>query len=386
MSSNDGVLLVPTGEIKRKRLINSAVVIGLMLALIGVGLANLYSASAGDSVFYSQIRNVGVGIVAFAFTALFITPRFLNAHAYTIFAATVACLLAVLIIGGVRMGGQRWLVIGPMSFQPSEFAKLTVAIVTARFFHTNRQAASYRLRDLWLLAALVGSIFGLIFPQPDFGTAGVCALIALLQLTFIRVNLKSVLVVAAIGGAMALLGWNFFLHDYQKLRVLNFLNPEMDPTGTGYNALQSLVAIGSGGISGKGYLQGTQTQLQFLPTRDTDFIFSVFAEENGFWGGAALFFAFGALTYTALEIARQSKETFNSLLSIGLAAFIFVEFTINLAMVLGMFPVVGIPLPFFSYGGSSMLSICIALGMLVALDRENQGRINRPHTLNRRAR
>ena len=153
--------------------------------------------------------------------------------------------------------------------------------------------------------------------------------------------------------------------------MLNLINPDLDPGGSGYNSLQSLVAVGSGGVYGKGFLQGTQTQLKFLPARHTDFIFSVFAEEQGFWGSVLVFFLFSGVAYLALEIARESKDMFNSLLAIGVASLVFLEFGINVAMVLGLFPVVGIPLPFFSHGGTALLTICCSLGILIAINRQN---------------
>jgi rod shape determining protein RodA len=172
---------------------------------------------------------------------------------------------------------------------------------------------------------------------------------------------------------MAALGWHTLLRPYQKLRILNLLNPNLDPQNTGYNSLQSLVAVGSGNLFGKGFMQGTQAQLKFLPERHTDFVFSVFAEEHGFWGAALVFAAFGVLTYIALEIARTAKDTFTGLLAVGIAALIFLEFTINVAMVLGVFPVVGLPLPFFSYGSSLLLTVCVALGLLVSINRATNG-------------
>ena len=157
---------------------------------------------------------------------------------------------------------------------------------------------------------------------------------------------------------------------YQKIRILNLLDPQRDPSGSGYSSLQSLVAIGSGGLTGKGYLQGTQTQLQFLPARHTDFIFAAFSEEHGFIGGTLIFVLFALLILFMLDIAKNTKDIFSSLLTVGLAALIFSEFVINVLMVLGLFPVVGMPLPFFSYGGSSLLTICIACGIIIGVERE----------------
>ncbi len=204
-----------------------------------------------------------------------------------------------------------------------------------------------------------------------------CAIIATVQLAFIRVNLKSVGIVATIGLIVVVVAWAFFLHDYQKLRVLNLLNPELDPTGSGYNSLQSLVAIGSGQFLGKGFLQGTQNQLQFLPARHTDFIFAVFSEEHGFLGATVLFALFSLIIYSGLLIAKQARDIFSSLLAIGCAAIIFVSFLINTSMVLGLFPVVGVPLPFFSYGGTALIMFCASLGILVGIERDTLGRFRR---------
>jgi rod shape determining protein RodA len=199
-------------------------------------------------------------------------------------------------------------------------------------------------------------------------------LIALAQLVFIRVDFRSVIGVVVATPIVALIGWHVFLMDYQKLRVLNLLNPDHDPLNSGYNSLQSLIAIGSGGLFGKGFMQGTQTHLKFLPERHTDFIFSVFAEEHGLWGAALVFLIFGLLTHCAIDIGRHSKDVFSSLLAVGIAAFVFLEFSINTAMVLGIFPVVGIPLPFFSYGSSMMLTMSVSLGILVNIHRNSLAR------------
>jgi rod shape determining protein RodA len=264
---------------------------------------------------------------------------------------------------------QRWLSLGPIGFQPSEFAKLSVILTVATYFASHRIERPYRLTDLWPIFGIVGVAFGLIFAQPDFGTAGICALIVLTQLIFLRIDLQSMVLTLVVSPLIGLVGWLFFLRPYQKLRILNLINPSFDPQNTGYNSLQSLIAVGSGGLWGKGYMQGTQAQLKFLPARHTDFIFSVFAEEHGFWGAALVFFLFGTLIYLALDIAREARDTFSGLTAIGIAALIFWEYIINIAMVLGLFPVVGVPLPFFSFGSSMLLTICMALGILVAIHR-----------------
>ena len=293
---------------------------------------------------------------------------------------TLVLLTVVFVLGRVAGGAQRWITIGPIGFQPSEIAKLVVAIITAKFFAAQRISSTYRLRDLLPIVTTVGIIFVLIFLQPDFGTAGLCLFIFLCQLYFIRIDRKSIILVGLLSPVIAILGWTTALRPYQKLRILNLVNPDLDPQNTGYNSLQSLIAVGSGNAFGKGFMQGTQAQLRFLPERHTDFIFSVFAEEHGFWGGVFVFSLFLAITYIALAIARQSKDVFCSLLAVGIAAFLFLEFTINIAMVLGLFPVVGLPLPFFSYGSSNLLTVYLALGFLIAISRENQLDRNMPRT------
>lgn len=348
------------------------VIFGILLL---IGMFNLYSAAVGTKMLYftSQLKHLIISLIVFSIFAWGISVRHLNTYTFVFYGFTILLLLVVLINGHTAGGSQRWIAFAGIRFQPSETAKIVIAMFVAKFFYNNKQSFAYSLRDLWPLALGVFLIFILIFRQPDLGTAGLCLLIAISQLLFVRINLKSLSAIASFGLLSAVVGWSFLLRDYQKLRILNLLNPNLDPTGSGYNSLQSLVAIGSGGIFGKGFLAGTQSQLQFLPARHTDFIFSVFAEEHGFWGGVAIFILFGSLAYIGLEIARSAKDTFNALLAVGVTAFVFLEFLINVSMVIGIFPVVGMPLPFFSYGGSSMLTICMGIGILVSIDRENIG-------------
>lgn len=369
----DGVFLLPEGDLKRPRSPQVTLLCLLFALLLGMGLINLYSASIGAGYFASQVKNLTITFTAFVVFGWVIPIRQVSAYAYWFVALVGIMLLIVLFTGRVAGGAQRWIMIGPLSFQPSEMAKLAVLVTVARFFSSNRQDAPYTLRDLLPLAGIVGIVFALIFAQPDFGTAGVCGLIAICQLAFIRINLKSVGLVLLSIPIVGVLLWNVLLMPYQKNRILNLLNPELDPQNTGYHALQSLIAVGSGGNFGKGFMQGTQAHLRFLPERHTDFIFSVFAEEHGFWGGVAIFMIFTLLAYIALDIARHSKDTFAALLAVGVSALLFLEFAINVSMVMGMFPVVGIPLPFFSFGSSAMLTVCISLGLLISVNRSNSG-------------
>jgi rod shape determining protein RodA len=370
---SDGVFLMPEGDLKRPHSPQVTLLCLLFAGMLSIGFINLYSASIGAPFFWTQLRNLLITLSAFFLFGWLIPIKKVSAYTYWFVGLICVLLTIVLFSGRIAGGAQRWISLGPISFQPSEFAKLAVALSVARFFSANRQDAPYRLRDIMPLAGIIGIIFVLIFAQPDFGTAGVCFLIGLCQLAFIRLDIRSVAAVVLSTPIVAAIGWNMLLLPYQKLRILNLLNPQLDPQDTGYHALQSLIAVGSGGLFGKGYMQGTQAHLRFLPERHTDFIFSVFAEEHGFWGSVLVFVGFGLLAYIALDIAKHSKDTFSGLLAIGLGTLIFLEFIINVAMVMGIFPVVGIPLPFFSYGSSAMLTICVSLGLLISINRTNSG-------------
>lgn len=377
------VARAPGAEIRQRKSVNSRALILLFLTALALGTINLYSGSSGGVVFWAQLKHVGVGLAVFVFFGWFVHPRHLNTYAYWIFGAVIALLMLVLVLGKTKLGAQRWLHLGPVSMQPSELAKLALAIVVARFFYTSKLNHPYTLRDLWPVLAMIGITFVLIFVQPDFGTAGICAIVAAAQLLFIRINWRSLAIVFGTAAVAAPLGWLFALKPYQRGRVLNFLDPQIDLQGSGYNAFQSLVAVGSGGMTGKGFMQGTQTQLAFLPMSHSDFVFSVFAEEHGFRGAAVVVLLFLGITYVALEIARQAKDTFSALLAVGLAAFLFFGTTINIMMVLRMFPVVGVPLPFFTAGGSILLTVFASLGLLVAIERESLGLTKQPRSLSR---
>ena len=380
--ASEPVLLVPGSTIREPSLAGSKVIIVCMILLIAMGMTNLYSAASGTNLFWSQLRNLFLGFGAFIVFGWFIPPKVLNTYAYWFYGFVCLLLILVDITGNIAGGSQRWLRVGGFAFQPSEFAKISIVIIVAKFFFTSRLSRPYSLRDLAPLAGIVSIAFALIFAQPDLGTAGVCAIIATLQLAFVRINFKSLRTVGVTGILIMVFAWFFLLHDYQKLRVLNLLNPEMDPTNTGYNALQSLVAIGSGKFAGKGYLLGTQNHLQFLPARHTDFIFAVFSEEHGFLGATVLFTLFALIIYSGLLIARQARDIFASLLAVGCSSIIFVSFMINCSMVLGLFPVVGVPLPFFSYGGTALIMFCSSLGILVGVERDSIGLFRKAHPFN----
>lgn len=340
-------------------------------ALIGVGLYNLFSASSADigqTKFHDQLIWVTVGTLVLIIGAS-INLRFIER--YTIVGYVLLCglLIAVDLLGVTTKGAQRWLPIGPIRLQPSELAKFIIILIVARSFTLTRAIGPFNLLRLWPQAIFVGIPTLLILAQPDLGTAGLVVMIAGMQLAFVRVGWRSVALVAILGFSGALIGWNFVLLDYQRERVMTFLNPMLDPRGSGFQSLQSMIAVGSGGLWGKGFMQGTQAQLDFLPERHTDFIFSVWAEEHGFVGAIMLLGLFALLILQILSVVERARDTFSALIAVGVASFFLFHLLINVSMVLGWFPVVGVPLTLLSYGGSHMLAAMACVGLLVAVER-----------------
>jgi rod shape determining protein RodA len=357
-------------KVDRRLLLNfDWTLFGMVLIICAIGLMNIYSTgySLADirhtSLYIKQMQSLAIGVLAM-FIAFSVDYRFIARHAYVIYGISIALLVAVFILGTAVKGSQRWINLGGFSFQPSEMMKLTLILVLARYLDEHRLPRPYRLRELAVPFLIVFLPFFIILKQPDLGTALMLLIIFISMIFFVGVRLKSVLLAAA--GFLTLLpaAW-FFLKDYQKQRLLTFLNPDQDPLGTGYHILQSMIAIGSGGLLGKGFLKGTQTQLKFLPEQQTDFIFSVFAEEWGFLGGLVLVLLFLALILWAVKIARHARDFTGMMIAFGIAMFLFWEVFINIGMVLGLLPVVGIPLPFFSYGGSSLVVMMTAVGLLL---------------------
>jgi len=341
-------------------------------ALIGVGLFNLYSASGADvspDRFNDQVNWVLLGTGAMIFWGLLLDMR--SIERFTFFGYIIVCLLllAVDLRGDLSKGAQRWLVLGPIRIQPSELAKFSIILITARSFGFTKGIQEFTIFTLWRQILLVGVPFILILIQPDLGTASLVLMIAALQIAFVRVEWKSVAIVAVTGITTSVLAWNFVLYDYQKLRVINFINPMSDAKGAGYHSIQSMIAVGSGGVWGRGFQQGTQSQLNFLPERHTDFIFSVWAEEHGFIGCLVIFVLYAALVLQIFQIAERARDTFSSLVALGVAGFFMFHFLVNVAMVLGVFPVVGVPLSLVSYGGTHMLTVLACVGLLIAVER-----------------
>jgi len=345
------------------------VLLSMVFTICCIALINLYSAGSslaslkGGPIYVKQTIWVFVGIV---FMGIFfsIDYRTIIRHAYTIYGVSIFLLLVVFFLGEITRGTQRWISFGGFSLQPSELLKLTIILVLARFFNSRGVEESYTLRKLWLPIVLVIVPFLLIMKQPDLGTAMMIFIIFVSMTLFVGVNWKSIVLVFSTGILTAPLCWAV-LKDYQKERILTFLDPDKDPLGAGYHIIQSIIAIGSGGILGKGFMKGTQSQLRFLPEHQTDFVFSVFAEEWGFLGSFILIFLFLSLVLWSLRIARTSRDLLGTLIAFGIAMLIFWELFINLGMVLGIFPVVGIPLPFLSYGGSAIVVLMASIGLLM---------------------
>lgn len=342
--------------------------LALVLCLCAFGVVNIYSTgySLADSqspLYIKQLQWIVLGLL-FMMIAFLIDYRTINEAAYLIYGLCIAALFFVALFGHTANGAKRWISLGFFLFQPSELMKVTIIIALARYFDDHKSNEPYLLRELFIPCLLVALPFALILKQPDLGTALMILIISSSMVLFIGMNWKSIVI--ALVSVMAFLPatW-FFLRDYQKNRLLTFLSPESDPLGTGYHIIQSMIAIGSGGFFGKGFLQGSQTQLKFLPEQQTDFVFSVFAEEWGFLGGLILLLMFVSLIIWGLKIALHSKDLLGTILAFGVTALITWQVVINLGMVLGMLPVVGIPLPFLSYGGSAVVTLLGGIGLLM---------------------
>ncbi|MBI2609291.1 MAG: rod shape-determining protein RodA [Deltaproteobacteria bacterium] len=333
-----------------------------------IGLFNLYSATHGGIIgaqkFSSQLTWMGVGFVVLIISTL-VDYRIIERFVYPIFGFLIFLLILVLIFGTVEHGSRRWLNLGGPRIQPSEFMKLGIVLCLAKYFHEERKLRGYGLRDLMIPFGLLMIPMFLILVEPDLGTALMIGLIGFSMFLFIKMKLKSFLIIATIGFITVPIAWQFVLKGYQKERVLTFLNPERDPRGKGFHALQSRIAIGSGQFLGKGYRKGTQTQLNFLPEQRTDFIFSVFAEEHGFKGSVLLIGLYLWFLSLGMRASRRAKDKFGALLAYGITTIFFWQIFVNIGMVTGLLPIVGVTLPFMSYGGSSILTSLILVGLLI---------------------
>jgi rod shape determining protein RodA len=353
------------GVIDKLRQVNVGL-ITLIAVVSSIGFVTLYSAAGGswDPWASRQMIRFAVGVVLMLAVAV-VEQRFWFRIAYGLYFGAFVLLVAVDVAGAIGMGAQRWLDVGGIiQLQPSELMKIALILTLARYFHglTIEQIGN----PLYLLwpTFLVMAPAGLVAKQPDLGSAILLVLMGAVLFFLAGVRIWKFLVIGGCGVAIVPIAWKF-LRDYQKQRVLTFLNPESDPLGSGYHIIQSKIALGSGGIWGKGFLQGTQSHLQFLPERQTDFIFTMFAEEWGFVGGLALIGLYILVLLYGISISLRSRSQFGRLTGMGVVACFFIYASINMAMVMGVLPVVGEPLPLVSYGGTSMMSLLIAFGLLI---------------------
>ncbi len=343
---------------------------GVTLVIIGLGLMVLYSsvttgeASPNKLLFKKQIVWLAIGTVTM-FTVLLFNYKWLDRLGPGIYVACILLLIGVLVFGRDAGGSRRWLLLGPLTLQPSELAKLVVIIVMARYYSRNVTAGGFTIRKLLIPMMLLAVPFVLIVKQPDLGTALLIGIIVTSMTLFVKIERRSLMCILGAGLTAVPLIWCFVLKGYQKQRILTFLNPDRDPMGAGYHIIQSKIAIGSGMLSGKGFLNGTQKALSFLPEQYTDFVLSVLAEELGFIGAVSLLTAFSVLILLGLNVAYNCRNPFGTILCFGITAMLFWQVVINTCMVMGLMPVVGVPLPLVSYGGSSVLTTMMGIGILM---------------------
>jgi rod shape determining protein RodA len=363
-----------TGSRARRTLTGAARVLfalqldGPLVAGLGLiaafGLVVLYSASGQSvgTVVRTALRLL-LGTVAMLLLAR-VNPNFLRRSTPWLYAAGCGLLLIVAAIGHVGMGAQRWLNLGLFRFQPSELMKLAVPMTCAWYLHERPLPPGWGSLAMLTLVILIP--VGLVAIEPDLGTAALIAVAGMLVIVLAGLRVRVMVALVAIAALAAWFGWRV-MHDYQRKRVLTFLDPQTDPLGAGYHIIQSQIAIGSGGVFGKGWMNGSQAQLEFLPERSTDFIFAVVGEEFGLLGLLLLLLLYLFVAGRALYLATQTQDTFARLLCGSLALTFFVYVIINAGMVTGLLPVVGVPLPLVSYGGSSVVTLLAGFGILMAL-------------------
>ncbi len=350
----------------------------LVILVLGfVGGAMLYSAAGGslDPWASRQALRFGGGMVVL-FAAALIDVRIWFRYAYLLYFAVLALLVAVEVAGSMGMGAQRWIDLKVFQLQPSEIMKVALVLALARYFHGVAEEDIGRPVMLLIPTVLVLAPAGLVLKQPDLGTAGMLLMCGAAVFFVAGVRLWKFALGLVAGLSAIPVAWQF-LHEYQRQRVLTFLNPESDPLGAGYHILQSKIALGSGGLVGRGFLEGTQSHLNFLPEKQTDFIFTMLAEELGMLGALALLALYGLLFVYGFAIALRARNQFGRILAIGLTTNLFLYVFINMAMVMGLVPVVGVPLPLISYGGTAMLAVMGGFGLVQSVYVHRDVRIPR---------
>jgi rod shape determining protein RodA len=339
----------------------------LQLLLFGIGIWNLISASGTQDkafgLYKTQLIWFAIGLCITAVILLF-HYSFFSRVAYLIYFANIALLVLVLVAGKSSLGAKRWVGFGSLRIQPSEFMKISMVLCLAKYFETDRTIGAYGFKDLVLPGLLVLIPVGLIILQPDLGTALILIFTFCSMLLFLGIRGRTLAVIALCGALAAPAIYQFGLKDYQRQRLISFIDPSSDIRGANYNRRQSQVAIGSGQLIGKGYRKGTQSQLNFLPEHHTDFIFAVFSEEHGFVGCLILMVLYLIFLSQGLSVAHSSHDKFAMLVSLGICMVFFWHVFVNMAMVMGILPVVGVPLPYLSYGGSALITAMLGVAIL----------------------
>lgn len=347
--------------------------IALIFLLNVIGLFNLYSATHGphsndvEPLFLQQIVWLFAGWSIF-FVMTFLDYLWISKITWVFYILNVMALVYTDFFGKVVLGGQRWIDLKFFRYQPSETMKLAIILILAKILiNRNPLDRGMGIKSLLFPALLVLIPFALTVKQPDLGTAMMLFFIGSTLLFFVKIR-KTILVTLTLLALIAMpVAWKYGLKEYQRNRVMTFLEPDQDPQGKGYNSIQSKIAVGSGKFFGKGFRMGTQSQLEFLPERHTDFIYSVLSEEWGFVGSFIVLFTFGLLFKVCFEIATQARDKYGALITVGVCAYLFWHMFINVGMVIGLLPIVGVPLPLLSYGGSGMLTTMVGLGLVSSI-------------------
>jgi len=338
---------------------------GVLALIVCIGVLVVYSASGQNvKMVEHHLGNIAIAVTALLVLAKFSSPQYLRLFTPAIYIAGILLLAVVAVTGHIGKGAQRWLDIGPLRFQPSEIMKLAVPMMCAWYMHERPLPPTFW--DLLMMGVLIIIPTAMIVVQPDLGTALLIAASGLIVMLLAGMDFRIILVSIPLLGGAAMGAWHF-IHDYQRQRILTFINPETDPLGAGYHIIQSQIAIGSGGVFGKGYMNGSQAQLEFLPERSTDFIFAVIGEEFGLLGQLLILTLYAVVTGRALYLAMQAQDTFARLTGGAIALSFFVYVFVNSGMVSGILPVVGVPLPLISYGGTSMVTLLAGFGILMSL-------------------
>jgi rod shape determining protein RodA len=360
----------------RYQLKNLPVVFTLTLfAIVMFGFILLFDAAKGDFFLYTYPQMIKFMIGMFIALVVGLTDiRIIYKYSYFLFFASVFLLFLVPFVGHIGKGAQRWLDLGFFKFQPSELVKITLILALAKYYHRLNMNMISSFKNIFVALLFIGIPASLTLIQPDLGTSLLIIMIGLSIMFACGVS-KWFFTSITVAGLVAIpIFWNFVMYDYQKQRVLTFLNPESDPLGAGYHIIQSKIAIGSAGFFGKGFMQGTQSHLAFLPEKHTDFIFGLLAEDFGMFGSLILITCYIVLILSCIKIAMNNRNHYSSLVAIGVGVCIFLYALINMCMVTGLMPVVGVPLPFVSYGGTSMLTLMVGVGLVfnAAIQKEEK--------------